>query len=203
MGTESAKIRTSTAGVEDRAGGRIRPEAMEDSGKGGDVIRLSPAVVRALVSGGSFDKRLVRMGLTEREIGEVKAIREQGIKEFKNLESNHSRLVSDENGERIEIRAFPSERGRWLEDLDDRLGDLLQDDRSRVVADMIAAADNDEDVGIYRRELFITGGGPGDTKIKIEERSYDDSGNHFDSDFELVDSKSKSRWNHLLDFGDN
>jgi hypothetical protein len=61
---------------------------------------------------------------------------------------------------------------------------------------MIAFTDNDEATGLFRREIFISEHQDGRTRV--EERTFNDEGQHTDSDFDLVGPQSQNRWGHLL-----
>jgi hypothetical protein len=171
---------------------------------GSRTLNLKPEVIDAILSGGRLKRMLSRMGLADDQVEAVSTIQSNGAEELKQIEKKNSEFVSDDRGDYIAISAFPDERDKWLDSLEAALRDLLGDDRAAVIARMIAFADNDEDVGVYRRELFVTETEPtkdGD-RLRIEERTFNEHGQHIDSDYELVDARSQSRWGHLLDFGD-
>ena len=162
------------------------------------LLRLQPEVIDAIFSGGDQQRRLTRMGLTSEEINEVERLQGQSIASLKVLEANHARPVSDDKGEYVLVEPFPEARKEWRSGIEERLMDLLHDDRAAIVARMIAFSDNDEDVGAHRREIFVTQDSSG--RFRIEEKTFDETGSHIDSDYELVDARSHSRWGHLLDF---
>ena len=162
---------------------------------------LRAEVVDALLSKGGLQKMFQRMGLTEEDRKQVARIQGARIAEFKRLEASHAKIVSNAEGEHVEIDPFPNQRGEWLDAVEVDLRKQLGDDRASVIARMIAFSDNDEDIGMFRRELFVTEPTDPNGKFRIEEKTYNEQGQHIDSDYELVDDQSKSRWGHLLDFG--
>ncbi len=161
-------------------------------------LTLSREVIAALVAGGGLQQQLSRMGLTADQSGAVSTIHAEAMASLKELEVRHARAVSDERGEYVVIDAFPAERGRWMETLEGDLRKVLGDDRAAVLARIIAVADNDEDAGNHRRELFVTVPPTAGDKYRIEERVFNEQGLHIDSDYEIVDDQSRSRWGHLL-----
>lgn len=171
--------------------------AGQSTGKG---YRLDAQTVEALLAGGGPQRMLMRMGFNERELKAIEATKTKGIAALKELEKSHAKVVRDEKGEHVEIAAFQDERDRWMEGLETDLGSAVGQDRASIVARMIAFSDNDEDVGKYRRELYVSPPQADGGKVRIEEKSFDSEGRHLDSDYEVVDSGSKSRWGHLLDF---
>ncbi len=162
---------------------------------------LRAEVVDALLSKGGLQKMFQRMGLTEEDRKQVARIQGARIAEFKRLEASHAKIVSNAEGEHVEIDPFPNQRGEWLDAVEVDLRKQLGDDRASVIARVIAFSDNDEDIGMFRRELFVTEPTDPNGKFRIEEKTYNEQGQHIDSDYELVDDQSKSRWGHLLDFG--
>lgn len=164
------------------------------------LLVLRGEVVDALLSKGGLRKMFQRMGLTDEDRTQVARIQGERIAELKRLEASHAKVVSNADGEHVEIDPFPDERGEWLKAMVGDLRKQLGDDRASVVARMIAFADNDEDIGMFRRELFVTEPTEPNGKFRIEEKTYNEQGQHIDSDYELIDDQSKSRWGHLLDF---
>ena len=163
------------------------------------ALTLQPEVIDALLSGGGLQRQLSRMGFSPDEMKEVEAIREEGIARLKTLEVRHSRPISDAKGEYVEIDAFPKERQQWLSHIEASLRQLVQDDRASIVARIISFSDSDQDVGLYRRELFVKQPESPGGRLQIEERTFNADGNLIDSDYELVDRNSHSRWGHLLE----
>jgi hypothetical protein len=142
--------------------------------------------------------KLHRMGL---DAGQTKAIREiqkASQSELKRIEKAHARQRSDGQGEYVEVAAFPEDREKWLAETADQAREILGDDRAEVVARIIAFEGNDWEVGLYRREIFVTPAEQ-DGKSRIEEKVFDQEGKHIDSDYELVDPNSAGRWGHLLE----
>jgi len=173
---------------------------------GSRTLNLKPAVIDAILLSGRLKSILSRMGLADDQVEAVSTLQSNGAEELKQIEKKYSEFVSDDRGDYVAISAFPDERDKWLDSLEADLRDLLGDDRAAVIARIIVFANNDENVGVYRRELFInTEIGStidGDDRFRIEERTFNEQGQHIDSDFELVDTRSQSRWGPLLDFGD-
>lgn len=163
---------------------------------------LRTEVVDAILAGGGERKLFERLGLTEQDRAQVTKVRNERMTAFRNLEASHAKVVNDPQGNHVEIAPFPNERGEWLKGMEEDLRKQLGDDRAAVVARMIAFADNDEEIGLFRREIFVTPPGEPGGKLKIEEKTFDANGDHMDSDYELIDDRSKSRWGHLLDFED-
>ncbi|RYD22251.1 MAG: hypothetical protein EOP88_08820 [Verrucomicrobiaceae bacterium] len=162
---------------------------------------LRTEVVDAILAGGGARKLFQRLGLTEEDRAEVTRIGRERMAAFKQLEASHAKVVADPQGSsHVEIAPFPNERGEWLKGMEEDLRKQLDDDRASVVARVIAFDDNDEDIGMFRREIFVTPPEAAGGKIKIEEKTFDSNGSHVDSDYELIDDRSKSRWGHLLDF---
>lgn len=174
-----------------------RPSATSTS-PGTVVLQLD--VVDALLSGGGQQKMFQRMGLTDEDVRRVAEIQAERVGELERLESRHAKVVSDASGEHVAIEAFPEERRLWLDAMEGDLRKLLGDDRALIIARMISISDNDEDVGVYRRELHVKPPNVDGGKPLIEEKSFNEQGEHIDSDYEEVDGQSKSRWSHLLDF---
>jgi hypothetical protein len=162
---------------------------------------LRTEVVDALLAGGGEQKLFQRMGLTEEDRARVTRIGTERMAEFKQLEASHAKVVGDpQGGSHVEIAPFPNKRGEWLKGMEEDLRKQLGDDRAAVIARFIASDDNDEDVGMFRREIFVTPPEAAGGKLKIEEKTFDANGDHVDSDYELIGDQSKSRWGHLLDF---
>ena len=164
------------------------------------AIVLQLEVVDAILAGGGEQKIFNRMGLTADDLKRVAEIRVERVKELKRLEASHAKVGSDARGEFVAVEAFPEERRLWLDGMEQDLRKQLGDDRATVIARMISASDNDEDVGVYRRELHIKSSNNEGGKYLIEEKSFNPEGKHIDSDYEQVDDQSNSRWGHLLDF---
>lgn len=174
-----------------------RPSATSAS-QGSIVLQLD--VVDALLSGGGQQRMFQRMRLTDEDVRRVAEIRAERVGELERLEARHAKVVSDASGEYVAIEAFPEERSLWLDAMEGELRKQLGDDRATVLARMISFSDNDEDVGVYRRELHVKPPNADGGKFLIEEKSFNEQGHHIDSDYEEVADQSKSRWGHLLDF---
>ncbi|QJE98273.1 hypothetical protein [Luteolibacter luteus] len=174
-----------------------RPEA----GSKGNYIQLDRKVADALAVNASPDLKLMRMGLDGEQVKAVHEIQKEGQVALKEIEKAHATPKSDAQGEYVEIRAFPEDREKWLGGMIGKLRDLLGDDRAEVVARIIAYQDNDQEVGLYRREVFVTDGDQ-EGKARIEERVFDGEGKHIDSDYEVVDANTLGRWGHVLEGGE-
>jgi hypothetical protein len=158
--------------------------------------------VNAILSGGTFERQLEMMEISDDQIEAVKKIQSDAYEALKVIEAANAEAISDENGEYVAIRAFPEERAAWLLKVEADLRALLgEDDRAAVVAKIIASEDR-EDVGLYRRELFLTLMENRDQEITIEERTFNEAGNHIHSHYDRVNSKSQSRWGYLLELDD-
>jgi len=182
------------------AGGRIGEPGTPPKADEPRWLRLQSEVVEALLAGGGLDRRLGRMGLTGDQVAEVTRVQAEATAALKSIEKDHAQVVSDDRGRYVVIDPFPMPRRTWLIQTEEKLRDMLGDDRASVIARMIAFADNDEEVGFYRREIFITEPPNAGEKWRIEERTVNDAGEHIDSDFEVVDERSQGRWGHVLDF---
>lgn len=166
------------------------------------TVRLAPLALDALIIGGGLESVISRMGFSPEESQEIAAKREAALERLKKIEADHSKVVTGADGESYAaISPFPAESARWLSDTEKDLRQRIPDDRAAVIARMIAAKDNDQNAGDFQREIRVTVSANQSGVFRIEERSFDAAGKHFDSDFETVDSRSKSRWSHLLDFG--
>jgi hypothetical protein len=166
-------------------------------------MSLRPQVIDAILSRGTLEERLKRMDISDDQIAAVKKIKSDASEALKVIEAANAEAISDEKGEYVAIRAFPEERAAWLLEVETNLRALLgEDDRTTIVAKMIAFSDNDEDVGLYRRELFLTPSKVDDQRILIEERILNEAGKHIDSDYEELNSQSQRHWRHLVEFGD-
>lgn len=165
-----------------------------------DSVVLQLDVVDALLARGGEEKMFQRMKLTDEDIRQVAEIRSERLEELKHLEASHAKVTSDTSGKYVTIDAFPEERRLWLASLEAGLRKQLGDDRAVIIARMISFSDNDEDLGIYRRELHVRPPKVDGGKILIEEKSFNDRNQHIDSDYEEVADQSKSRWSHLLEF---
>lgn len=175
-----------------------RPDPVVAPTQGSLVLRAE--VVDAILAGGGERKLFQRMGLTEQDREQVTKIKNERLASFKQLEAGYASVVSDPQGGHVEIDPFPDERGDWLKAMEEDLRKQLGDDRASVIARIIAFSDNDEDVGMFRRQLFVTPPQEAGGKFRVEEKTYNEQGQHMDSDYELIDDRSKSRWGHLLDF---
>ncbi|MES2921336.1 MAG: hypothetical protein V4819_07310 [Verrucomicrobiota bacterium] len=154
----------------------------------------------ALLSRGGQQKMFKRMGLPDEDVRRVSEIQAARLGELERLEARHAKVVSDASGEYVAIEAFPEERRLWLGAMEDDLRKQLGDDRATIITRMISSSDNDEDVGAYRREVHVKPPSAERSKFLIEEKSFNEQGQHIDSDYEEVADQSKSRWGHLLDF---
>ena len=166
----------------------------------GRMIKLSPKVVDAILSGGNLERKLSRMGLSPEQVAAVATIQAKGVAAMKQIEMAHAKPISDSKGDYVSINPFPAEREKWLGDIESDIRSFVADDRSAIIARLVAFSDNDEAVGLYRREIFITEAQEAGRKMRIEERTFAADGQHIDSDYESVDSRSQSRWGHLLEF---
>lgn len=165
-------------------------------------LSLSPVVVDAILSGGPLDRMLSRMGFSDEQVSAIETIKTDGIRAFMLLEKERAKLISDDRGEYIEIPAFPVEQKRWLEGLIADLEDVADDGRAEIIARMIMFTDNDEAVGFYRREVFITDPPEGDERMRIEERTFNEDDRLIDTDYDLVlPNSQEGRWGHLLSLG--
>lgn len=175
----------------------LRPLAKSAS-PGPIVLQLD--VVDALLSGGGQQRMFQRMGLTDEDVRRVAEIRAERVVELERLEARHAKVVSDASGGYVAIEAFPEERRLWFDAMEGDLRKQLGDDRATIIARMISFSDNDEDVGVYRRELHVKPPNVGGGKLLIEEKSFNEQGQHIDSDYEEVTDQTKNRWGHILDF---
>ncbi len=142
------------------------------------------------------------MGFSDEQISTIDTIRTDGLSAFMLIEKERAELISDDRGEYIRIPAFPHEQERWLESLEADLREVAGDDRAAIIARMIMFTDNDEAVGVYRREVFITDPSDGDGRMRIEERTFNGEGQLIDTDYEIVLPNSQAgRWGHLLRLG--
>ena len=195
---------------EPSAGGGIPPRsALGEDGRSNEVdakaktgadrtLELQPHVVDALLArGGLTNRSLKRMELGEDDIEAVKKWRIGAMEDFRELEKKHSTTQTDERGEFVAIAAFPDDRARWLEDLESDIRNRIPGDLAAVLARMIAFEDNDEAIGMFRREVFIREKPNPSGKIIIEERTFNEQGQRTDSDFDLA--TPGGRWSHLLE----
>src|SRR5690606_33631921 len=111
----------------------------------------------------------------------------------------HSKQVSDDQGDYVVIEAFPDEREPWLQHMEGELRDLIGDDRAAIVARMIAFDDSPNDIGLYRREVFITDPQKEGGEMQIEERTFNHGGRHVTSEYQAVNAEGKLRWGHLFE----
>lgn len=181
--------------------GRREPNQRENISR--RELSLTPEVVNAILSGGSLNRKLARMGFSDEQVSAIDTIKTDGLKAFMLIEKERAELISDYRGEFIQIPAFPLEQKRWLESLEADLRVVVGDDRAAVIARMIMFTDNDEAVGLYRREVFITDPPDGDDRMRIEERTFNGEGQLIDTDYDIVLPNSQTgRWGHLLGLSD-
>ncbi|MFN0129843.1 MAG: hypothetical protein ACKV19_24525 [Verrucomicrobiales bacterium] len=154
----------------------------------------------ALLTGGGLDRKLGLMGLTAEQVAIVTRIQDEAKTTFKRIEKEHASVVSDESGDFVVISPFPEEKRAWLNQIEEKLREMVGDDRASVISRMIAFSDNDEAVGSGRREIFIIEPPAPGQKMRIEERTFNDAGEHIDTDYEEVTERSQGRWGHVLDF---
>lgn len=164
------------------------------------TIQLDPKVADVLAVNASPELKLLRMGLDAEQMKAVREIKAAGQVALKEIEKAHATPKSDAQGEYVEIAAFPEDREKWIAGMSGRLRELLGDDRAEVAARIIAFDGNDVEVGIYRREVFVTNGDQ-EGQARIEERVFDEEGKHIDSDYEVVDANTLGRWGHVLEAG--
>jgi hypothetical protein len=177
--------------------GKATAHVEDDSARG---LRLQPEVVDALLTGGRLDRKLGLMGLTAEQVANVTRIQDEATATLKRIEKEHASVVSDDRGDFVVISPFPQEKRAWLNQIEEKLRELVGDDRASVISRMIAFSDNDEAVGSGRREIFINEPPAPGQKLRIEERTFNDAGEHIDTDYELVTERSQGRWGHVLDF---
>ena len=163
-------------------------------------FRISSRTMDALLAGGDKRRMFSRMDLSEEQIKSIERIRLESMEKLKELEKRHAKVASRDGMEFVQVDSFPAERDAWLAGIARNIQTEIPDDRAEVVSRLLAAEDNDEQAGTARREIHVNPRGP-EGKFRIEEKSFDAVGSHIDSDFEVVDSSTKSRWGHLLDFG--
>ena len=163
-------------------------------------LRIQPEVVEALLTGGGLDRRLGLMGLTEEQVAIVTRVQDEAAAALKRIEKEHASVVSDERGDFVVISPFPEEKRAWLNQIDEKLREVIGDDRAAVISRMISFSDNDEAVGSGRREIFIAEPPAPGQKLRIEERTFNEAGEHVDTDYEMVTERSQGRWGHVLDF---
>lgn len=144
------------------------------------MLHLAPDTVSILLNSRSSSHDLTgilkKFGVADEEITTIRTIQQQALDGLKSIEKAHSQLISDEKGDYISISAFRPQHEQWLVDLEGRLRETLPDDRSAVLARIIASFDNDENAGLFRRELYLED--PPDNKgiFKIVERTFDEEG---------------------------
>lgn len=165
-----------------------------------NYLQLDPKVADVLAVNASPEMKLLRMGLDEAQMKAVREIRTAGQAELKQIEKGHATPKSDGQGEYVEINAFPEDREKWIAGMSRKLRELLGDDRAEVAARIIAFDGNDAEVGLYRREVFVTNGDQ-EGKARIEEKIFGQDGKHIDSDYEVVDANTLGRWGHVLESG--
>jgi hypothetical protein len=163
-------------------------------------LRLQPEVVDALLTGGGLDRKLGLMALTAEQVAIVTRIQDEATAALKRIEKDHASVVSDERGDFVVISPFPEEKRGWLNQIEEKLRVMVGDDRASVISRLIAFSDNDEAVGSGRREIFIIEPPAPGQKLRIEERTFNEAGEHIDTDYELVTERSQGRWGHVLDF---
>lgn len=163
-------------------------------------LRLQPEVLDALLTGGGLDRKLGLMGLTAEQVLIVTRIQDEATAALKRIEKEHASVVSDERGEFVVISPFPEDKHAWLNQIEEKLRAMVDDDRASVITRMIAFSDNDEAVGSGRREIIIIEPTAPGQKLRIEEHTFNDAGEHVDTDYELVTERSQGRWGHVLDF---
>ncbi|MGK0186764.1 MAG: hypothetical protein ACI9R3_002547 [Verrucomicrobiales bacterium] len=97
--------------------------------KSGELLRITPKVIDAILSGVKISKRrLSQMDVTDDEIASIEKIQMIEMAAFKLIEKEHAEIVTDDRGSFIAISAFPYERRKWLEGMEARLRELLGDD---------------------------------------------------------------------------
>jgi hypothetical protein len=165
------------------------------------MLLLPASAIEALLAGGDEEKLLLRMEFSEDQIEAIQSLQQQAMESFRALEVKHAREVSDEKGDYVRVAAFPDERREWLESALADLRSIVTDDRAEILARVLSFSDNDAEAGKFMREIFARV--QEDGRILIEERSFDDAGRLFDSDFEEVrpdTAQLRGSWEHLLDF---
>ncbi|YCM42808.1 hypothetical protein V2O64_15985 [Verrucomicrobiaceae bacterium 227] len=162
-------------------------------------LNLQVEVVEALIKAKGMARLLPQMRLTGSEVKTVLEIKEAAIKGLKDLEVKHATLRSGDEGDYYVIEAFPDDRDVWMAGMTRQLRDLVDDDRATVISRIIAQSDNDEETGLYHREIrtlkaTVPGG---DTKIK--ESVFDKNGHLIDEDYTIYRGEHESRWEHLFE----
>ncbi len=165
-----------------------------------DIIQLKRSDIAALAISGNLPATLKRLDLPEADLQAIQNIQAESLIHLKAIEKSHAKVIRHPDGDYVEVSSFPDERKRWMDDLESTLRTTLHDDRAALVAQLISINDNEEDVGVYVREIHVIPSKTPKPGFMIEEKKFDPQGEHIDSDYEHVDSRSKSHWGHLLDF---
>ena len=164
-------------------------------------LNLPVEVVEALIKAKGMERMLPQMGLTESEVKTVIEIKTAAIKGLKDLEVKHAKLQSDEEGEFYAIEVFPEDRDLWMAEMVVKLRNLVDDDRATVISRIIAQSDNDEETGLYRREIRTFKRNPSDSDTLIKESVFNKEGQLIDNDYTIYRGEHETRWEHLFEPG--
>lgn len=166
-------------------------------------LKTLMAITPKQLNAQSLTALLQKMGLPPEQIKAVEFEREEAMERFKKLESANARIESGPEGDYVVIEAFPEALEPWFLEMERNLRKIVSDDRATLISRMIALMDNDELVGLRRREVFLrekTDAG-NNTRMLIEERTFEPDGSLIDTDFEAIADRIPKRWEHLLQNG--
>ncbi len=189
--------------------GENRPPPRNGRERGGPIsdppsnpsITLPWPTVDALVARTSFDQFISRLGLNGGQLASMRALRENSLAEFRNLEATHAKAVTRDGVRLVEIQPFAAEAESWVGSMGRSARGIVDEGTADLIARLIASEVNDGGAAAMRREIFIREAPDQKDRLLIEERLFDAQGRQVDSDYEIVNERSKSRWGQLLDFG--